>query len=72
MNTTDASKKGLGADVDAKGKSFVFALRSWRHFMTEPMRARLITELLSDYDCEIRYHPGSRNVVVDASGARKN
>ncbi|GKD41698.1 retrovirus-related pol polyprotein from transposon 17.6 [Tanacetum coccineum] len=23
-------------------------------------------ELLSDYDCEIRYHPGKTNVVVDA------
>ncbi|GJV15054.1 putative reverse transcriptase domain-containing protein [Tanacetum coccineum] len=23
-------------------------------------------ELLSDYDCEIRYHPGKENVVVDA------
>nr|GFD19856.1 reverse transcriptase domain-containing protein [Tanacetum cinerariifolium] len=23
-------------------------------------------ELLSDYDCEIRYHPGKANVVVDA------
>ncbi|GJX14765.1 hypothetical protein Tco_0206523 [Tanacetum coccineum] len=24
-------------------------------------------ELLGDYDCEIRYHPGKENVVVDAS-----
>ncbi|GJY88946.1 putative reverse transcriptase domain-containing protein [Tanacetum coccineum] len=24
------------------------------------------TELLSDYDCEIRYHPGKANVVADA------
>nr|GFB65307.1 reverse transcriptase domain-containing protein [Tanacetum cinerariifolium] len=23
-------------------------------------------ELLSDYDCEIRYHPGKENVVADA------
>ncbi|GKF28441.1 hypothetical protein Tco_0094783, partial [Tanacetum coccineum] len=23
-------------------------------------------ELLSDYDCEIRYHPGKANVVADA------
>ncbi|GKG00022.1 hypothetical protein Tco_0301712, partial [Tanacetum coccineum] len=23
-------------------------------------------ELLSDYDCDIRYHPGKANVVVDA------
>ena len=23
-------------------------------------------ELLNDYDCEIRYHPGKANVVADA------
>ncbi|GKB24335.1 putative reverse transcriptase domain-containing protein [Tanacetum coccineum] len=30
------------------------------------MRQRLWLELLSDYDCEIRYHSGKENVVVDA------
>ncbi|GKD00626.1 putative reverse transcriptase domain-containing protein [Tanacetum coccineum] len=35
----------------------VFALKTWRHYMYE---------LLSDYDCEIRYHPGKANVVADA------
>nr|GFD14426.1 reverse transcriptase domain-containing protein [Tanacetum cinerariifolium] len=30
------------------------------------MRQRLWLELLSDYDCEIRYHPGKANVVADA------
>nr|GEV11190.1 reverse transcriptase domain-containing protein [Tanacetum cinerariifolium] len=30
------------------------------------MRQRRWLELLSDYDCEIRYHPGKENVVVDA------
>ncbi|GJW40501.1 putative reverse transcriptase domain-containing protein [Tanacetum coccineum] len=30
------------------------------------MRQRRWLELLSDYDCEIRYHPGNANVVVDA------
>ncbi|GKD72649.1 putative reverse transcriptase domain-containing protein, partial [Tanacetum coccineum] len=29
-------------------------------------RQRRWLELLSDYDCEIRYHPGKANVVVDA------
>ncbi|GKC29519.1 putative reverse transcriptase domain-containing protein [Tanacetum coccineum] len=29
----------------------------WRHYLYE---------LLSDYDCEIRYHSGKANVVVDA------
>ncbi|GJY28674.1 putative reverse transcriptase domain-containing protein [Tanacetum coccineum] len=29
-------------------------------------RQRRWLELLSDYDCEIRYHPGKANVVADA------
>nr|GEW12465.1 putative reverse transcriptase domain-containing protein [Tanacetum cinerariifolium] len=39
----------------------VFALRLWRHYLQQ----RWI-ELLSDYDCDIRYHPGKANVVADA------
>ncbi|GJS31552.1 putative reverse transcriptase domain-containing protein [Tanacetum coccineum] len=30
------------------------------------MRQRWWLELLSDYDCEIRYHPGKANIVADA------
>ncbi|GJT11312.1 putative reverse transcriptase domain-containing protein [Tanacetum coccineum] len=30
------------------------------------MRQRRWIKLFSDYDCEIRYHPGKENVVVDA------
>ncbi|GJY08921.1 putative reverse transcriptase domain-containing protein [Tanacetum coccineum] len=30
------------------------------------MRQRRWIELLSDYDCEIRYHPGKANVMADA------
>nr|GEZ15776.1 putative reverse transcriptase domain-containing protein [Tanacetum cinerariifolium] len=30
------------------------------------MRQRCWLELLSDYDCDIRYHPGKANVVADA------
>ncbi|GJT24299.1 putative reverse transcriptase domain-containing protein [Tanacetum coccineum] len=37
----------------------VFALRSY-------LRQQRWIELLSDYDCEIRYHPGKSNVVADA------
>ncbi|GJW53416.1 putative reverse transcriptase domain-containing protein [Tanacetum coccineum] len=45
----------------------VFALRLWRHYLYElNMRQRRWIELLSDYDCEIRYHPGKANVVADA------
>ncbi|GKC22977.1 putative reverse transcriptase domain-containing protein [Tanacetum coccineum] len=30
------------------------------------MRQRCWLELLADYDCKIRYHPGKANVVADA------
>ncbi|GKF87043.1 hypothetical protein Tco_0257920 [Tanacetum coccineum] len=30
------------------------------------MRQRRWLELLSDYDCDIRYHPGKANFVADA------
>src|SRR4030095_14352077 len=30
------------------------------------MRQRRWVELLTDYDCDIRYHPGKANVVADA------
>ncbi|GJT57507.1 putative reverse transcriptase domain-containing protein [Tanacetum coccineum] len=34
----------------------VFALKIWRHYLYGT----------SDYDCDIRYHPGKANVVADA------
>ncbi|GKB99631.1 putative reverse transcriptase domain-containing protein [Tanacetum coccineum] len=34
------------------------------------MRQRRWIELLSDYDCEIRYHPGKANVVADAQSQK--
>jgi hypothetical protein len=30
------------------------------------MRQRRWVELLNDYDCEIKYHPGKANMVADA------
>ncbi|GKB29919.1 putative reverse transcriptase domain-containing protein [Tanacetum coccineum] len=77
----DTSHKGLGAVLMQKEKviayasrqlkiheknytthdlelgAVVFALKMWRHYLYE---------LLSDYDCELRYHPGKANVVADA------
>ncbi|GKA67875.1 putative reverse transcriptase domain-containing protein [Tanacetum coccineum] len=77
----DASIKGLGAVLMQREKvisyasrqlkiheknytthdlelgAVVFALKIWRHYLYE---------LLSDYDCDIRYHPGKANVVADA------
>ncbi|GKB74489.1 putative reverse transcriptase domain-containing protein, partial [Tanacetum coccineum] len=43
--------------------------KSLQHILEQKelnMRQRHWLELLSDYDCEIRYHPGKANVVVDA------
>ncbi|GJT74809.1 putative reverse transcriptase domain-containing protein [Tanacetum coccineum] len=43
--------------------------KSQQHILNQKelnMRQRRWLELLSDYDCEIRYHPGKANVVVDA------
>ncbi|GJZ75133.1 putative reverse transcriptase domain-containing protein [Tanacetum coccineum] len=43
--------------------------KSLQHIFSQKelnMRQRRWTELFSDYDCEIRYHPDKANVVVDA------
>nr|GEV39837.1 retrotransposon protein, putative, Ty3-gypsy subclass [Tanacetum cinerariifolium] len=49
----DASHKDLGAVLMQREKELNMRQRRW-------------LELLSDYDCEIRYHPGKANVVADA------
>ncbi|GKB02803.1 putative reverse transcriptase domain-containing protein, partial [Tanacetum coccineum] len=78
---SDASIKGLGAVLIQRMKviayasrqlkiheknytthdlelgAVVFTLKIWRHYLYE---------LLSDYDCKIRYHPRKANVVADA------
>ncbi|GKE20701.1 putative reverse transcriptase domain-containing protein [Tanacetum coccineum] len=43
--------------------------KSLQHILDQKelnIRKRRWLELLSDYDCEIRYHPGKANVVADA------
>ncbi|GJU42707.1 putative reverse transcriptase domain-containing protein [Tanacetum coccineum] len=43
--------------------------KSLQHIFSQKelnMRQRCWIELFSDYDCEIRYHPGKANVVVNA------
>nr|GEV04711.1 putative reverse transcriptase domain-containing protein [Tanacetum cinerariifolium] len=48
----DASHKGLGVVLMQKEKVIAYASRQLK--------------LLSDYDCEVRYHPGKANVMADA------
>ncbi|GJV12417.1 putative reverse transcriptase domain-containing protein [Tanacetum coccineum] len=43
--------------------------KSLQHILNQKelnMRQRHWLELLSDYDCEVRYHPGKANVVADS------
>ncbi|GJX06610.1 putative reverse transcriptase domain-containing protein [Tanacetum coccineum] len=75
----DASKKGLGAVLMQREKVISYASRQLKihekNYMTHDleldkkelnMRQRRWLELLSDYDCDIRYHLGKANVVADA------
>ncbi|GKC09275.1 putative reverse transcriptase domain-containing protein, partial [Tanacetum coccineum] len=59
----DASHKGLGA-VCAEGEGHLA-------YASRQLRQHCWLELLSDYDCEIRYHPGKENVMADALSERR-
>ncbi|GKC64677.1 putative reverse transcriptase domain-containing protein [Tanacetum coccineum] len=75
----DASHKGLCDVLIQKEKVIAYALRQLKihekNYTTHDlelgavnelnMRQRHWLELLSDYDCKIRYHPGKANVVAD-------
>ncbi|GJZ20411.1 putative reverse transcriptase domain-containing protein [Tanacetum coccineum] len=63
----DASHKGLG--VVLMQRHYLYDHKSLQHILDHKdlnIRQRQWLELLSDYDCEIRYHPGKENVVADA------
>nr|GEY58379.1 putative reverse transcriptase domain-containing protein [Tanacetum cinerariifolium] len=76
----DALNKGLGAVLMQREEVISYASRQLKihekNYTTHDlelgavkelnMRQRRWLELLSDYDCEIRYHPGKANVVADA------
>nr|GEY31838.1 putative reverse transcriptase domain-containing protein [Tanacetum cinerariifolium]GEY39982.1 putative reverse transcriptase domain-containing protein [Tanacetum cinerariifolium] len=74
----DASHKGFGAILMQREKRhYLYGTKctvftdhkSLQHILAQKelnMRQRRWLELLSDYDCEIRYHPGKANVVADA------
>ncbi|GJT18236.1 putative reverse transcriptase domain-containing protein [Tanacetum coccineum] len=74
----DASGLGLGCVLMQRGKVIAYASRKKSVIYTDHksllyifsqkelnMRQRRWIELFSDYDCEIRYHPGKANVVAD-------
>nr|GEW62550.1 putative reverse transcriptase domain-containing protein [Tanacetum cinerariifolium] len=76
----DALHKGLGVVLMQKEKVIAYTScqlkcvvftdhKSLQHILDQKelnMRQRWWLELLSDYDYEIRYHPGKANVVTDA------
>ncbi|GJY82142.1 putative reverse transcriptase domain-containing protein [Tanacetum coccineum] len=75
----DASLKGYGAVLMQREKVIAYASRQLKvheeNYTTHDlelgakelnMRQRRWIEFLSDYDCEILYHPGKANVVADA------
>nr|GFB37713.1 putative reverse transcriptase domain-containing protein [Tanacetum cinerariifolium] len=74
----DASLREFGAVLMQREKVIAYASRQLRkneeNYTTHDlelgaelnMRQRRWIELLSDYDYEIRYHPGKANVVADA------
>ncbi|GKA62606.1 putative reverse transcriptase domain-containing protein [Tanacetum coccineum] len=73
----DASNQGLGCVLMQRGKrhylygtkSVIYTdHKSLQHIFDQKelnMRQRKWIELFSDYECEIRYHPGKANVVAD-------
>ncbi|GJV22459.1 putative reverse transcriptase domain-containing protein [Tanacetum coccineum] len=69
----DASGLGLGCVLMQRSKVIAYASRQLKiyekNYTTHDLElgaVRRWIELFSDYDCEIRYHPGKENVVADA------
>nr|GEV65386.1 reverse transcriptase domain-containing protein [Tanacetum cinerariifolium] len=65
----DASHKGFGTVLMQREKVISYAYRQLKHILNQKelnMRQRRWLELLSDYDCNIRYHPRKANMVADA------
>ncbi|GKE39508.1 putative reverse transcriptase domain-containing protein [Tanacetum coccineum] len=65
----DASGLGLGCVLMQRGKVIAYASRQQKELN---MRQRCWIELFSDYDCEIRYHPGKANVIADALSRKES
>nr|GFA43468.1 putative reverse transcriptase domain-containing protein [Tanacetum cinerariifolium] len=61
---------GIGCGINAKREEH----KSLQHILDQKelnMRQCRWLELLSDYDCKIRYHPGKANVVADAPSQKE-
>ncbi|GKF30554.1 putative reverse transcriptase domain-containing protein [Tanacetum coccineum] len=78
----DVSLKGYGAVLMQREKVIAYASRQLKvheeNYTTYDLELGAVVfalrrwiELLSDYDCEIRYHPGKANVVADALSRKK-
>nr|GEY75409.1 retrotransposon protein, putative, Ty3-gypsy subclass [Tanacetum cinerariifolium] len=68
VSSKDIKEHETGVHVDP---AKIEVIKSWAASttLTEKelnLRQRRWIELLSDYDCEIRYHPGKANVMADA------
>ncbi|GJX86858.1 putative reverse transcriptase domain-containing protein [Tanacetum coccineum] len=62
----DSSGIGLGCVLMQRGKVIAYVSRPLKIHEKNYTTHDLELELFSDYDCEIRYHPGKANMVVDA------
>ncbi|GJV37410.1 putative reverse transcriptase domain-containing protein [Tanacetum coccineum] len=66
----NASLKGYGAVLMQREKVIAYASRQLKiheeNYATHNLELGAVVFALSDYDCEIRYHPGKANVVADA------
>ncbi|GJW53234.1 putative reverse transcriptase domain-containing protein [Tanacetum coccineum] len=70
----DTSHKGLGAVLMQNEKVIAYASRQLKihekNYTTDDLELGAVTTKMvgasSDYDCDIRYHPGKANVVADA------
>ncbi|GKD83199.1 putative reverse transcriptase domain-containing protein, partial [Tanacetum coccineum] len=66
----DESLKGYGAVLMQREKVISYASRQLKtyeeNYMTHDLELGDVVFALSDYDCEILYHPGKANVVADA------